>query len=461
MKCRGRSLQIGKGDDVTTNETLRAYIDSLRIVDTHEHLQLESDWLKLEEDVLAQWLTHYFPYDMVSAGLRAQVYEGPVKDSSKPLAKRWKMVERYWDAARNTGYGRALDIAARDLYGVPRVDGRTIQELNAKFLEARKAAAAGKSHYKYVLKEKSRIDVSVTYLSGSRPVPKKDRSFFRNVSAMDLYLVPANGLEIEKVGSETGMRIHSLDDWAAAAQKRVEADFAAGAVTLKSALAYERPIYYPRTTYADAEREFNRIFGTPPDAGTLAGESRRVVENHMFHRIMAYADRKGLPCQIHTGIQAGNGNVLSNSNPELLVNLFLEYSNVTFDIFHIAYPWWHVLSALAKNFRNVNIDMCWAHIISPEASVRALIEYLDSVPANKISAFGGDYAFVDGVYGHQFIARENVTRALTAKVADGVFDVDRAKEIARWLFIDNPRRIFRLDAENTRPARSVRAQSLN
>jgi hypothetical protein len=42
----------------------------------------------------------------------------------------------------------------------------------------------------------------------------------------------------------------------------------------------------------------------------------------------------------------------------------------------------------------------------------ALVEWLDTVPANKISAFGGDYIFVDGVYGHQYLARQNVARAL-------------------------------------------------
>lgn len=432
---------------MTTRETLHTYIDSLTIIDTHEHLQLETDWMALEEDILAQWLTHYFPYDMVSAGLSPAAYEGPVRDSSQPLMQRWKMVEPYWEAARNTGYGRALDIAAQGLYGLPRVDGSTIEELNARFIAARKASASGKSHYHYVLKEKSRIDLSVTYLSESRPVPEKDRAFFRNVSAMDLVLVPANGLDIEKVGAETGIRIHSLDDWAAAAEKRIEADFAAGAVTLKSALAYERPIHYPKTTYNAAETEFNKILGTISDEAPPAGESRRIIENYMFHKIMALADARGLPCQIHTGIQAGNGNVLANSNPELLVNLFLEYTNVTFDIFHIAYPWWHLLSAMAKNFRNVNIDMCWAHIISPEASVNALIEYLDSVPSNKICAFGGDYNFIDGVYGHCVMARENVARALTAKVESGAFDVDTAKEIAHRLFIDNPIRILQLKGD--------------
>jgi hypothetical protein len=107
------------------------------------------------------------------------------------------------------------------------------------------------------------------------------------------------------------------------------------------------------------------------------------------------------------------------------------------------------LSNLAKNFPNVFIDMCWGHIISPEAARRALAEWLDAVPANKISAFGGDYCFVDGVYGHQELARRNVARTLAGKVADGDFYLDRAREIAQWLFVDNPCRLFRLQETKT------------
>ncbi|HNT34306.1 MAG TPA: hypothetical protein PKH07_04835, partial [bacterium] len=64
---------------------------------------------------------------------------------------------------------------------------------------------------------------------------------------------------------------------------------------------------------------------------------------------------------------------------------------------------------------------------------------------NKISAFGGDYCFVDGVYGHQFLARQNVAAALAQKVTDGAMSLARAKEISHWLFVDNPMRLFGLD----------------
>jgi hypothetical protein len=88
--------------------------------------------------------------------------------------------------------------------------------------------------------------------------------------------------------------------------------------------------------------------------------------------------------------------------------------------------------------------MCWAHIISPSACVRALDDFLDAVPCNKISAFGGDYLFADGVYGHLRLARENVARTLSGKVERGVFSEEMAVRIARALFYENPKRIFKL-----------------
>ena len=51
---------------------------------------------------------------------------------------------------------------------------------------------------------------------------------------------------------------------------------------------------------------------------------------------------------------------------------------------------------------------------------------------------------MDGVYGHQELARRNVARTLAGKVSDGDFDLDRAREIAQWVFVDNPSRLFKL-----------------
>ena len=427
------------------------YARSLDIIDTHEHLPPEQDWAAGKDDVLTEWLSHYFSCDLVSAGLSQRDLATVVRDSSKPIEKRWKLVEPFWDAARHTGYARALDIAARDLYGLARVDGDTIAELDKEFRKRREAAGRGQSHYEYVLKKKSRVAVSLVdaLMETQRPADKK---FFRPVYRIDPFLKLPDPVARENASREFGIRVHTLEDWKHALETGIERALAGGAVALKCAVAYERSLSFAKVAAARAEEAFNALAAIPsgPDAGTVYGaatlmEMSKTFGDHVMHHALEVADEKGLTVQVHTGLQEGNGNILENSHPALLTNLLLEYRNVTFDLFHMSYPYQNVLAALAKNFPNVMIDMCWAHIISPEASVRALVEFLDSVPANKISAFGGDYLFVDGVYGHQYLAREDVSRALAIKVEEGVFDIDRAKEICRWLFVDNPKRIFRLD----------------
>ena len=69
-------------------------------------------------------------------------------------------------------------------------------------------------------------------------------------------------------------------------------------------------------------------------------------------------------------------------------------------------------------------------------------EWLDSVPVNKIIAFGGDYCLVDGVYGHQALARMDVSRTLSQKVEDGIFGVEEAKWMAKRMFYENPKSIY-------------------
>ena len=88
--------------------------------------------------------------------------------------------------------------------------------------------------------------------------------------------------------------------------------------------------------------------------------------------------------------------------------------------------------------------MCWAHAISPSASMSALYEWLDLLPLNKVNAYGGDFSFIDAVYGHLELARRNVAHVLAAKVRNGDFDANHAQMAARMLFYLNPKRVFQL-----------------
>jgi hypothetical protein len=80
--------------------------------------------------------------------------------------------------------------------------------------------------------------------------------------------------------------------------------------------------------------------------------------------------------QVHTGLQAGNGNTLENSRPTQLANLFLKYPRVIFDPFHLGSPW----------------------VTEVAAARNALHEMLETVPANKLLGFDGNYRQVELSY---------------------------------------------------------------
>jgi hypothetical protein len=422
-------------------DELLDHIQALKIVDTHEHLPLEKD-LPPGADVLNQWLMHYFSCDLVSAGM-SDAEMNKVRDPRGDLRERWAIAAPYWHAAKSTGYGRSLAYAARDLFGIEEINGDTIVTLNERMMAGRK----GGGYYRHVLQEKSGIRVSIR---DSRPPNDADLATddpFVYTLRIDHLVAPGHYNTLRDLGAGLGVKVHSLGDYEEALRRLIERDLVGQerVVCLKCGLAYQRSLRFDKVTRADAERDFNELFADPNLPAWRPGiKPGKALQNHLQHFICKVADEHGLTYQFHTGLQEGNGNVISDSNPTLLTNLFLEYGNVKFDLFHLGYPYVMEIGNLAKNFRNVFIDMCWGHIISPEASRRALVEWLDTVPANKISAFGGDYCFVEGVYGHQYLARRNVAWSLAQKVADDTMDLEWAKEVAGWLFVENPTRLFGL-----------------
>ncbi len=162
----------------------------------------------------------------------------------------------------------------------------------------------------------------------------------------------------------------------------------------------------------------------------------------MMHQVIRAAIELELPLQIHTGFHEGNENIITNSNPTHLINLFIEYREAKFDLFHGGYPYIHEWVTLAKTFANVYADLCWVHIISPEIGRCLLHELIETVPGNKIMAFGGDSITVEIAYAHSRMARQVVARVLSEKVSEGYMKEDEAVILARRMLRDNPAALF-------------------
>lgn len=428
-------------------QEIRKHIGSIRLIDTHEHLPPESERVNKVVDVLSQFYLHYASSDLVSAGMSPEdlLY---IKDTKIPIDYRWAVFEPWWERIRNTGYSRCMEIAARDLYGVDGINSETYNQLSRKMMERNKEGL-----YKWVLHEKAGIDICV--LDTLREDYDVDKDLFVPVIRVSEYASPRNVKDLEVLGKKFGNPIHNLGNYVNLVKGRFDA-LEGRVAALKIALAYDRSLHFEKRTFSEAEESLNKIFKTKgfswsPIEGTEYSELAQdgpgkeeliPLQDYLVHLSIQEASRRGIPIQIHTGLHEGNKNIISNSNPELLVNLFLEYGEAKFDIFHGGWPYSSQLSALAKNFQNVYIDMCWMHIISPSRAVSALDEWLDEVPVNKIMGFGGDFLCVEGSYGHSVMARDNVAKVLAGKVDDGVYEMDEAKKYADWILRDNPRRLF-------------------
>ena len=174
----------------------------------------------------------------------------------------------------------------------------------------------------------------------------------------------------------------------------------------------------------------------------VASPARKPVEDYLIHYIIQQAVRRNLPIQIHTGLLEGSYNNLDNANPRHLIPLLAEYKEARFVLFHGGYPWTRDFIALGKMFPNVWLDMCWVWIISPRAGREMLHEMIETLPLNKVTAFGEDYIFVEGTYGHSGLARQNITQVLEEKVAEGWFGEDEAGQYARAVMYDNARQLY-------------------
>ncbi len=422
----------------TTEQWLYAKIRELPVIDTHEHLPWdEQEALAQPQDILSEYLSHYLSSDLRSAGASGELLNF-VRDCEHDLRMRWEFIRPYWDACRHTGYARALDIAVKELYGFDGITQENLLPVNEAFLRARKP---GRMHA--LLREHCGIEISVldrwVHLTGENPL------FLRAYAPAELimpYGIEGCADPCAYLQQKHGRAIQTLEDWKWAMERELDAVLAAyHSRVLKCALAYDRTLAFAQVAQGEAEALFARWLETPARG---RGQFPAALQDYLMHHLLTLANARALTLQLHTGLLEGNGNTLSNSDPMLLNPLFGKYPRVTFDLFHISYPFEKTACALAKMFPNVTLDLCWAHIISPSACRAALHDFLDAVPYTKISAFGGDYLFADGVAGHLELSRQSVSRVLAEKVADGVFSKERALEIAKALYYDNPKRIFQI-----------------
>ncbi len=408
-------------------------IAKIPVIDTHEHIPPESS---LNRNLgLFHYFDHYVSSDLVSAGMPKGDLE-KMRDTGNvlSLSERWELMAPYWPFVRTTGYGRGMLEYMADLYDVDDINKDTCTELCRRIKDAHTRG----DWYETVL-GKANIETALVITWPGMPVTVESPRF-RAIPILDHFANVHSREDLEALEAECSRSIHTFDELLSALEERLESFVNEGIAGIKIFQAYRRTLRFDRVDRSDAESCFNRVLKV--DDGSLSFAEAKPLEDYVIRYILSLAGERKLPVQIHTGLQEGNGNMLENSRPILLINLFMDFPEVKFDIFHAGYPYVGEVAVMAKNFPNVYADLCWVHAISPHVAGDALAHWLEVIPLNKIFGFGGDSNYIEGAYGYLQIARRVTAEVLAGKVAGGYFSEDEALFAAKRLFRENALDVF-------------------
>jgi len=431
---------------MAVSKEIREIIDATPFVDTHEHLLNESTRLRrakageLPSD-LGYLFSHYADSDLVVAGLPMDDWK-KITTVGLDATEKWKLIAPYYARARHTGYLQNVRESVRMLYGED-----DIRDDNYQRISDQVAAQMKPGFYQRVLKEVAKVEHTqvnsfehVVFNQTDDPALLcQDLSFI----ALSTLMTPEG---VKTLSEESGIEVGTLDDWLRVVDWCF-ATYGPRAIAVKNQSAYSRRINYAQVPKDHAARVFARFLSDPDD---MPYEERMPFADYLFHYCVEKAVEFNLPVKLHTGYYAGSGGMPLHrvaANPGDMCELLKAHPRAKFIMMHITYPYQDEAIAIAKHYPNAYVDLCWAWIINPLASVRLVKEYLMAAPANKLLTFGGDYTPVELVPGHAYIARKGLAQALSELVDEDWIEGRDMPDLIERLMRGNAHELF--DYEGT------------
>ena len=416
---------------------LAQHIEETPLVDTHEHLKREPEWLHDGPDILQDLFGNYVTADLRTAGAAPDAMQRLLDASDPDVAGRFAGIESAWRASRFTGYGQAVRLIARHLYG--------LDELSADGL----AAAQGRTA------ELRRPGERYRLLHGAANLDHVQTDDFRwpclpDHSGLDFFLYDLSwcsfccgDVDGPAIHAETGVEVADLPSLRRA-MEAIFAKHAPCAIAVKSQHAYHRTLHWSERSDAEAAAALEAILRRPE--AEIDAATRLCLGDWCWARGVELTIRHALPFKIHTGYYAGNDRMpapwIAAGN---MCALFARYLDARFVLMHIAYPYCDELAALAKHYPNIWVDLCWAWSIDPYSAGDFLRRFIHAAPINKLFAFGGDTGWPTAAMAYAMQARRGIRSALEAEVAEGALTETEAMEAASRIMRDNQYACFDLD----------------
>lgn len=418
---------------------IRKELNSIKIIDSHEHL-IENQYSNIDnKDILSMYVLHFLQWDLLSAGMNENQLN-TVADSDVPLEIRLKIAKPFLASCANRAYGRGFRKVLKDLHNIDTISLKSFEYLQQQYEHN------DDSDYLFnFLREKCNIEKA---LLDDNCVDRfcGDRRIFKRVWHPEKYVKPGpvSG-EIFKWVEGHYTKIENLDDWVTSFDEELDEIGNHGIKVLKIDLSRQRSLRFEDVSYHVAKESFQTMLNRWEEDGRGSRDHIEFpveVQDFMLNRVLSSLRGRNAVVQFNTGKQQTNRSHTDDANPKHLNNLFEHYEDVRFDILNIGWPWWRDTIAFVKMFPNVNINFARTHMVSPTSATQCLKEAIDTIPLTKIIGFGGDYLFPDAVYAQVEIAKDNIANALSYHVDFGAMTIIQAMDIANAILYDNPKKLY-------------------
>ncbi len=404
-------------------------------VNSHSHLPPESVRLADIPDAIAFFRHTYPASDLRSAGMsEAQMQH--VFASGLPLQQRWQTLSRYLPYVRFTGFVQSILIAFKDLFGIEDLNADTVDQLSQA---VRQESVPG--YYRTILKDRCKVVKSVSQMDELIEV---DRELFTPMPRLNRFSMIERRSQIEDIAAKVDKPVESLPALVAVIEDVCTTWREKDIAGVKLSQSYVRRMDFEERSASDAAQVFDAILAG--EEISLRSEKGRILGDFLVFECCRIASAMGFTIQFHVGLRAGSRHSMEGCSAAPMVNLFRACPEARFDLSHSGFPYLHETTVLAKAWPNVYLNMDWIQAVSPEASRRALAEWLRAVPYNKIIAYGDDVEHVEVAYGALVIARQNVAAVLADMIADTNLTEGQALDIARTVFLDTPAALYGVGA---------------
>lgn len=421
------------------NNSILENIQSMPVIDVHEHLICDNLRIQKYPDYISLLFSNYVYGNAVSAGMTWGEYEY-ILNPNGDLEKKYTLFKRILPYIRFTSVYRCINRAFRDLYDIS-LDETDFEKNNTVYIKNNVQGATCRliekdTKVKWIIND-------VYDISMQNTVYQMDNKYMIPTVRCDKYILFDQNWDL--IEKEWNCSINSLNTMASLLEKYIRQVITEyHGVALKLAVAYDRSLQFENIAFSEAESAFENILKSRLKGEGISLNDVGKVQDYLVHQIMELAESLDVPIQIHTGFQDRNQNDPRRSDPRHLIPLFIQHPKVKFVLFHTGFPDGRHAGVLAKMFPNVFVDFSWVHVLSESYAQTMLREYIELIPCNKFSVFGGDFFHREGFYGHLQIALENLAEVMRDLLKDNVLNEKEMDFICKRLLFYNPKELYKL-----------------